>query len=131
MSRIVKVAGWPGKPGASVVFVHGLGGDAYDTWRRAPDDNSFWPLWLAEDIAGLAVYTLAYEAPASNWLGTAMPLQDRAVNVLEILLGTPGLTDSPVIFICHSLGGLIVKQICSIWTARRGGVPKPQRYSIA
>lgn len=60
--------GWPGKPRADVIFVHGLGGHAYDTWRRAPDDNSFWPLWLAEDIAGLAVYTLACEAPPSNWL---------------------------------------------------------------
>ena len=124
MSRIVKVAGWPGKPRASVIFVHGLGGDAYDTWRRAPDDNSFWPLWLAEDIAGLAVYTLAYEAPASNWLGTAMPLQDRAVNVLEILLGTPGLTDSPVIFICHSLGGLIVKQILLDLDRQKGRRPE-------
>jgi len=37
----------------------------------------------------LTVYPLAYEAPASNWLGTAMPLQDRAVNVPEILLGIP------------------------------------------
>ena len=124
MSRIVKVAGWPGKPRASVIFVHGLGGDAYDTWRRAPNDNSFWPLWLAEDIAGLAVYTLAYEAPASNWLGTAMPLQDRAVNVLEILLGTPGLTDGPVIFICHSLGGLIVKQILLDLDRQKGRRPE-------
>ena len=124
MSRIVKVAGWSGKSRASVIFVHGLGGDAYDTWRRAPDDNSFWPLWLAEDIAGLAVYTLAYEAPASNWLGTAMPLQERAVNVLEILLGTPGLTDGPVIFICHSLGGLIVKQLLLDLDRQKGRRPE-------
>jgi tetratricopeptide (TPR) repeat protein len=124
MSRIVKVAGWPGKPRASVIFVHGLGGDAYGTWRRAPDDNSFWPLWLAEDIAGLSVYTLAYEAPASNWLGTAMPLQDRAVNVLEILLGTPGLPDGPLIFICHSLGGLIVKQILIDLDRQKGRRPE-------
>jgi tetratricopeptide (TPR) repeat protein len=111
MSRIINIAGWAGKPRASVIFVHGLGGHAYDTWRRAPDDGSFWPLWLAEDVEGLAVNTLAYEAPPSNWLGTAMPLQDRAVNILEILLGTPSLKDGPVVFICHSLGGLIVKQI--------------------
>jgi tetratricopeptide (TPR) repeat protein len=124
MSRIVKVAGWPGKPRASVVFANGLGGDAYDTWRRAPDDNSFWPLWLAEDIAGLAVYTLAYEAPASNWLGTAMPLQERAVNVLEILLGTPGLADGPVSFICHSLGGLIVKQLLLDLDRQKGRRPE-------
>src|ERR1700730_2643277 len=40
-----------------------------------------------------------------------MPLQDRAVNVLEILLSEPGLKSGPITFICHSLGGLIVKQI--------------------
>ncbi|MCI0467579.1 MAG: putative lipase, partial [Beijerinckiaceae bacterium] len=40
-----------------------------------------------------------------------MPLQDRAVNVFEILLSEPGLKTGPIVFICHSLGGLIVKQI--------------------
>jgi hypothetical protein len=90
MSRLIKIAEWTGAPRAIVIFVHGRGGHAYDTWRRAPDDNSFWPVWLAEDVPGLAVYTLAYEAPPSNWLGTAMPLQDRAVNLLEILLSTLG-----------------------------------------
>lgn len=57
------------------------------------------------------VYVLSYEAPVSNWLGTAMPLQDRAVNVLESLLGEPSLRNHPIIFICHSLGGLIIKQL--------------------
>lgn len=116
MSRLIKIAGFSGTPRASVIFVHGLGGHAYDTWRRdikkkAGDDASYWPLWLAQDVEGISVYALAYEAPASNWLGTSMPLQDRAVNVLEVLLSEPGLKTGPVAFICHSLGGLIVKQI--------------------
>jgi tetratricopeptide (TPR) repeat protein/pimeloyl-ACP methyl ester carboxylesterase len=117
MSRLIKIAGWGGASRASVIFVHGLGGHAYDTWRRdarrkeAPEDVTFWPLWLAEDVEGISVYTLTYEAPASNWLGTSMPLQDRAVNVLEILLSEPGLKSGPIVFVCHSLGGLIVKQI--------------------
>jgi tetratricopeptide (TPR) repeat protein len=111
MSRLVKIAGWNGAPRASVIFVHGLGGHAYNTWRRAPDNDTFWPLWLAEDVEGISVYTLGYEAPMSNWLGTSMPLQDRAVNVLEILLSEPGLGTGSIAFVCHSLGGLIVKQI--------------------
>jgi tetratricopeptide (TPR) repeat protein len=110
MSRLVKIASWQGKSRGSVVFVHGLGGHVYNTWRRGADDT-FWPVWLAQDVEGLAVYALAYEAPASNWLGTSMPLQDRAVNIFEVLLTEPGLRSGPIVFVCHSLGGLIVKKV--------------------
>ncbi|MGJ0395076.1 MAG: tetratricopeptide repeat protein [Methylocystis sp.] len=111
MSRIIKIACWGVSPRANVIFVHGLGGHAYDTWRRKPDDNSFWPVWLATDVPGIRVFTLAYEAPPTNWLGASMPLQDRAVNILECLLSEPGLKTGPIVFVSHSLGGLIVKQI--------------------
>jgi tetratricopeptide (TPR) repeat protein len=111
MSRIVKVAAWSGTKRGSVVFVHGLGGHPYGSWQRARDPDSFWPLWLAQDVEGLTVLTLGYAAPRSNWLGTAMPLRNRAVEILEILLAAPELRDGPVAFICHSLGGLLVKQI--------------------
>ena len=68
MSSIVKVPAGLEKPASGRYLRPWLGGHAHDTWRRAPDDNSFWPLWLAEDIASLAVYTLACEVPPSNWL---------------------------------------------------------------
>jgi tetratricopeptide (TPR) repeat protein len=111
VSRLIQIAGWNGAPRASVIFVHGLSGHAYDTWRRAPNNDTFWPLWLAQDVEGISVFTVAYEAPATNWLGTSMPLQDRAVNILEYLLSEPGLKAGRIAFICHSLGGLIVKQM--------------------
>lgn len=111
MSRLIKIACWGGLPRANVIFVHGLGGHAYDTWRRKPDNDSFWPIWLAQDVPGVAVYTIAYEAPPTNWLGTSMPLQDRAVNIVECLFSEAGLKTGPIVFVCHSLGGLIVKQI--------------------
>jgi pimeloyl-ACP methyl ester carboxylesterase len=111
MTRLIKIAEWSGVKCGNVVFVHGLGGHVYDTWRKHADDGTFWPLWLAEDIEGLTVYSLAYDAPQTNWLGTAMPLQDRAVNVLECLLGEVDLQNGPIGFVCHSLGGLIVKKV--------------------
>lgn len=116
MADLIKVGGWTGETRANVVFVHGIGGHPYDTWRcnRAVDadqDTTFWPRWLAEDVPGLAVYVLAYEAPVSNWLGTSMPMQDRVDNVLNTLINARELGDSPITLICHSLGGLIIKQV--------------------
>jgi tetratricopeptide (TPR) repeat protein len=128
MSRIVRIASWKGAPRASVVFVHGLGGHVYNTWRCAPDDDTFWPVWLAQDVEGLAVYSLAYEAPASNWLGTSMPLQDRAVNIFEVLLTEPGLRSGPVIFVCHSLGGLIVKKV--LLNLQQQAMRRPEAASL-
>ena len=111
MAKLIKVAGWSGKTRGHVIFVHGLGGHPYDTWQCGENDDTFWPMWLARDVEGLTVWTLSYDAPATNWLGTAPPLQDRAVTLLERLIGTPDLADAPSVFICHSLGGLVVKQM--------------------
>lgn len=110
MADLVEIADWTGQTAASVVFVHGLGGHAYGTWGDPADAAWFWPRGLAASVPGLRTYALSYDAPPSNWLGTAMPLQDRATNVVERLLGRAELREQPLIFVCHSLGGLIVKQ---------------------
>jgi hypothetical protein len=86
MSRLIKIADWSGEKRGNVVFVHGLGGHPYDTSRRRADDGTFWPLWLAQDISGLAVYSLGYTSPPTNWIGTAMPLLDEAAHALRVLL---------------------------------------------
>ena len=76
-----------------------------------PTTGTFWPLWLAQDISGLAVYSLGYTSPPTNWIGTAMPLLDEAAHALRVLLNSEDLKTGPITFICHSLGGLIVKQV--------------------
>jgi pimeloyl-ACP methyl ester carboxylesterase len=96
---------------ADVIFVHGLGGDPFSTWwfdAEKPKDS--WPFWLAEDLTDIAVHCLAYNASPSKWLGSSMPLVDRATNVLT-RLEAEGIGGRPLFFVCHSLGGLVVKQV--------------------
>ncbi|QCI67676.1 esterase/lipase family protein [Phreatobacter stygius] len=120
MSRLLKIAGWSGDKRGNVVFVHGLGGHPYDTWRRKHDNSTFWPLWLAKDVPGLAVYSLGYVSPPTNWLGTAMPLLDEAAHALRVLLNSDELRTGPITFICHSLGGLIVKSVLRSANEQKG-----------
>ena len=112
MSRLIPLANWTGTPRATVIFVHGLGGHPYTTWTHTQaDPAALWPIWLAEDIPGLAVWSLGYDSPMSEWTGTAMPLLDEAANILRTLIHEPGLQHGPLAFVCHSLGGLLVKQV--------------------
>src|SRR5258708_36123377 len=94
-----------------VIFLHGLGGHPYRTWQATRDEKSLWPRWLAEDIDGLAVWSVGYEAPISRWRGTAMHLVDRAENILGRFLTQPELKNGRIILIGHSLGGLVIKQL--------------------
>ncbi len=110
MSELHRVSDTGRERVADVIFVHGLGGDPFATWWHDKDQpkNSF-PFWLADDCPNIAVHTLAYEASPSQWLGSSMPLVDRATNVLT-RLETERVGGRPLYFVCHSLGGLVVKQ---------------------
>ena len=117
-----------------VVFVHGLNGDAQETWepskpgglrrlwltvsRQYPgvsDQSLFWPNWIANEFPQAGVWALGYPAASTAWRGHAMPLTDRARNVLQ-LFHLHGIGTRPLIFVVHSLGGLLVKQV--LQTAR-------------
>lgn len=126
MSELIPIARPKGRVRANVIFVHGLGGDAYQTWTGSDDQNNpdkpenpFWPIWLAKDIEGLSVWTASIESSATNWAGTSMPLPDLAKNLAYVIRNRDRtasdegerLFDKPLIFVCHSLGGLLIKKI--------------------
>lgn len=113
MSRLLPIVKWAkGPKRGNIVFVHGLGGHPYDTWRRDKSAKEFLPHWLAR--SGFDVFSYGYSSPKTNWIGPALPFQDQAIAAIEALRGCPDLRDGPVIFICHSLGGLVVKQVLCV-----------------
>lgn len=106
---------------ADVIFVHGLTGDPIETWSCSKTDEvegAYWPNWLVTDLPHLNFFTLGYPASFfAQWAKKEMNLYERAKNILEVLAGY-GFGERPLVFICHSLGGLLVKQI--LRTANEG-----------
>src|SRR6266404_1813578 len=109
MSQLVKIN--PGRVLTyDAVFVHGLDGDGLTSWTEAKKLEESWLAWLAADLLDLSLWSLSYDIKALSWRANTMPLQDRATNILELLLSND-LGTRPLAFVCHSYGGLLVKQM--------------------
>ncbi|WIV98446.1 HTH domain-containing protein [Kinneretia aquatilis] len=54
---------------------------------------------------------VGYSAPKTNWRNVALALPDRGDNVLARLLAEPLLATGSIVFVVHSLGGLVVEQV--------------------
>jgi protein SERAC1 len=94
-----------------VVFVHGLNGDAYTTWHPEDQPEQFWPSWIGEDLSDVGIWSVGYPVSPFEWRGSTMPLRRRAVNILDLLRNRDLGTNRPIVFITHSLGGLLVKEM--------------------
>ncbi|WP_045481934.1 esterase/lipase family protein [Vibrio owensii] len=97
-----------------VIFLHGLGGDANGTWLKKGSKDEAWPIWLAEDNGDLNIWTVEYDAPKLKFDSSGMGIPDLAVNIFEHMLKVSELSEGEIIFVCHSLGGLVTKQILRI-----------------
>ncbi|MGD1908605.1 MAG: esterase/lipase family protein [Leptolyngbyaceae cyanobacterium] len=130
MAKLIKIIGCdnPQRVG-DVVFIHGLGGNGLETWHTNPQEITelkkqadktgvpldasqlnFWPVWLGKERPDLGIWSLDYEVEPSDWKGGTMPLAERANNVLETF-ANKRIGQRPLVFITHSLGGLLAKQL--------------------
>ncbi|MDB9303442.1 AAA-like domain-containing protein [Nodularia spumigena CS-591/12] len=110
---LIKISGCDNpKRCGDIIFIHGLGGSARGTWHpeERQDDDNFWLTWLAQERPDLGIWSFGYQAEASEWKGSTMPLFDRAKNLQEYL-AVNHIGNYPIIFIVHSMGGLLIKKM--------------------
>ncbi|KAK4140015.1 vegetative incompatibility protein HET-E-1 [Dichotomopilus funicola] len=101
-------------PVADLVFVHGLNGGSHSTWSRGSIPECFWPRqWLPEDEAfkDVRIHTFGY--PSGVTRESIINVSDIARSLLAAVKDSPIMNKGkppPLIFIAHSMGGLVVKK---------------------
>lgn len=107
----------PAEPMVDFVFVHGLGGGSRKTWCKDDDPLLFWPKeWLPRDpeFKHVRIHSFGYD---SDWTERRPPsilnIHDFGKALLESLQRSTWIRRSartPIVFIAHSMGGLVVKK---------------------
>lgn len=96
----------------SIVFVHGLTGNRETTWTHK--NGVFWPeKHLAVDLKEARIMTFGYDADVVKFWGMAgsNTLRDHGKSLAYAVADQRSEDeDRPIIFIAHSLGGLVVEQ---------------------
>ncbi|XP_070273507.1 protein SERAC1 isoform X2 [Myotis yumanensis] len=112
---------------ADVLFIHGLMGAAFKTWRQqdqaltekvSGDETRYttcWPkTWLAKDCPALRIISVEYDTSLSDWRARC-PTERKSIafrsNELLQKLRAAGVGDRPMVWVSHSMGGLLVKKM--------------------
>jgi len=112
-------------PVVDIVAVHGLNGDAFKSWTTSKTDR-FWlgdPSLLPMDMKHARILTFNYNASVTALFGKTSSdrILQHAHTLIAEIVADRELEDAmqrPIIFICHSLGGIVVKRALAYSASR-------------
>ena len=105
-----------------IVFVHGVFGGADGTWTNVAS-HAYWPRLLADDPAfqNNDVYVYSYTSP---YLGQSYTIDELIENMRLVFSNDEVFQKHKrVVFICHSMGGLVVRGFLKRYQANASQVP--------
>ena len=124
-----------------VVFVHGLAGGPFASWKQDHASNTgtsnyvaqFWPrLWFPFDFSrrtkrSVRVLTFGFEARPMRTIddmdlssSVTLDMEEQAESLLHKLrMARIGSSGNSVVFVTHSLGGLVVKKMLMLAYERK------------
>ncbi len=120
------------EPLIEFIFVHGLGGGSRKTWSKSTNQYHYWPKeWLSQDpeFGCVRVWSFGYKADWNERKENVLEIHDFALALLgeienapdirrskvsrasKCCFGLPYVLQSKVVFVAHSMGGLVIKQV--------------------
>ncbi|KAL2266766.1 hypothetical protein VTJ83DRAFT_6118 [Remersonia thermophila] len=109
-----------GSPNLDIVAVHGLNGDCFRSWSYKDPKSNTRTMWLKEmlpkKMPRVRTMTFGYDASVVGNTSVA-GIRDNARKLLRHLCDkreNDGSRGRPIVFLGHSLGGIIIKQALCI-----------------